>query len=639
MASLTMASHAAVKSILIYFIGALGLVLLLSASWNTSYRFSNFELRKSSGASSDVSFPYASQSPTRRGTYKLEGTMSLGRFSPRSYRIVPDDRLLQLEVNEQVVDLSDITPAQLSDYRQGFTVDLSPYLHTGTNSIGFQFFNRGGVTGIGMEALPTDWRVISLVVLWMLLVGALLVHAMTSARIRWPEQLCYLVIIAGALVQIGCILDSNPVSNIWSDPQRHWEQGIDPLRIDLMAATDPILYQLFIGILAKLTLKQGPLVAFYISMLALVTPWVWYRFFRELQPSRRVALVGWAFLAFLPSWTTIYSYFMQETLLLPLLGAALWATWRCRRKGTAASFVLMILLWILAGLTRGISIPLAAVCSTWLWFEQEDKVRKAILSSAVLLLILGPLTYRSYYTVHQFAPHGMGHLASIYGMSGKREIRLRSEREGARWVHIFGSPSTGAKPFAPLSDWSTRRTGIIDVQVDLDEGSEGWNDAYEQINMDWEDFLWITKENLIFLFFAPSWPDSDMARALGVANYLMRWLWAPAFLLVLVWTLVSRRRMRDHWLLPVVILAWFIVQGLLPISVNEGRYRKPFEGLLIAQIVLLAGLSLGQDKPGPMRSRRPRINFRLWSRQLENRSSARERTSFPALTNSTSPNE
>lgn len=38
-----------------------------------------------------------------------------------------------------------------------------------------------------------------------------------------------------------------------------------------------------------------------------------------------------------------------------------------------------------------------------------------------------------------------------------------------------------------------------------------------------------------------------------------------------------------------MIVLWFVLQGLGLVVVNEGRYRKPFEGLLIAQLLLLAG--------------------------------------------------
>lgn len=50
-----------------------------------------------------------------------------------------------------------------------------------------------------------------------------------------------------------------------------------------------------------------------------------------------------------------------------------------------------------------------------------------------------------------------------------------------------------------------------------------------------------------------------------------------------------RKQQRKLLLLPAIIVVWFVVQGLLPISVNEGRYRMLFCGLLIAQIVLLYG--------------------------------------------------
>ena len=67
---------------------------------------------------------------------------------------------------------------------------------------------------------------------------------------------CYLVVILAALLRIEYIIQYNPIHEIWSDPARHWEQGIDTLRFDPMSMTDPIMYQLYIGMLGKLTLKN-----------------------------------------------------------------------------------------------------------------------------------------------------------------------------------------------------------------------------------------------------------------------------------------------------------------------------------------------------------------------------------------------
>lgn len=400
----------------------------------------------------------------------------------------------------------------------------------------------------------------------------------------------YTLIILGAWLRLDYILQFNPVDHLWSDPLRHWEQGTGALRADPMTLTDPVLYQLYIGILGKLTLKDPLLVAFYTALLSLFTPWIWYRFLRELQSSKTIALAGWAALSLLPSWITIYGYFMQETLLLPLLGAALYATWRCKRKRTLRSFVAMALLWALAGLTRGIAIPLAAVACSWLWLVQEDKLRKALYTGLLLTLILGPLTYRAYQQLHIFAPHGNGKLVSVYTRSGQKRINIHYARGGERWHYWFASPSTGERPLAPLSDWHTARSGAANVSIDLEKGGEDWQRALKRYPMTPSRYLWLTGENLLYLFFGASWPDNNRQRLLDQLNIHGRWLWAPLTLLLLAGTACYWRRLRGERLLAGLLLAWILVQGLLPIAVNEGRYRKPAEGLLLAQAALLLSL-------------------------------------------------
>jgi hypothetical protein len=352
---------------------------------------------------------------------------------------------------------------------------------------------------------------------------------------------------------------------------------------------DAILYQLYIAALTKLSLKIPELILFYTALLSLVMPWIWYRFFRELQPSRLIAVAGWTAITWLPSWNSIYGYFMQETLMLPLLGAALCLTWRARRKRTMDAFLLMTLVWMLAGLTRGICIPLAVVATTWVWWEQDRKFIKAVYGILMLGLILGPLTYRSLDKMKIVAPHGIGTLNTIYARSGAQAINLEYHRDGAVWYFGFWSPSLGSLPFEPLNDWQSRRHGLVKVYIDIEQGYRDWDAALKEHSLTFGNYFWITGENLIFLFFGESWPDSNRDRVWGELNYQLRWLWAPLMLAVMIWTVVCRRSQRKHLLLPAILLTWFIVQGLMSIAVNEGRYRKPLEGLLIAQIVLLAG--------------------------------------------------
>ncbi|MBN1517766.1 glycosyltransferase family 39 protein [Candidatus Sumerlaeota bacterium] len=358
-----------------------------------------------------------------------------------------------------------------------------------------------------------------------------------------------------------------------------------------MTMTDPIMYQLYIGAIAKLAAGDAKLIIFYTIILCLLMPWAWYKFFRELQTSKPAALAGAAVIIWLPSWLCIYSYYMQETLMLPLLGVALWMTWRCKRKQTVESFVTMVALWAIAGLTRGACIPMAATAAIGLWLAQPEKWKKAAYSILLLGSILIPLSIRSYQQIGLVSPHGVGQLNMIYAMSGKKEVKINYKRHQGNQVWYFGfmSPVLLIDPLEPLIDWHTQRKDKVVVDIDIDKGKEGWKKSLEENKLTLEKYRWITKENLIFLFFSASWPDSNDADVLSALNYHLRWIWAPLGVYVLICSILSWRALKKRLLLPAIILSWFIVQGLLPISVNEGRYRKPFEGLLIAQMVLLAG--------------------------------------------------
>ena len=253
---------------------------------------------------------------------------------------------------------------------------------------------------------------------------------------------------------------------------------------------------------------------------------------------------------------------------------------------------------MLAGLTRGICIPLAAVAMSWLWLTQGAKTEKAAFSMLLLLLVLVPLAGRSWYILRQVSPHGLGAVASLYSKAGTQTISFRVTRRGGTevWEFDFGSPALTTTPLAPLSQWQSQRRGHVHFDIDLDAGRRDWVAARDSLPP-WtvKRFLLLTGDNLVNLFFGPSWPDDQMEGISGASTRWSRWVWAPLTVLCLVWAVARRRQVRER-LLPALLLTWFLVQGILPISVNEGRYRKPFEGLLIAQCLLL-GAATRRPRP------------------------------------------
>jgi len=411
-----------------------------------------------------------------------------------------------------------------------------------------------------------------------------------DARTRALRAVLLLLLLVASVYRVLLVFQFNPMDSITSDAARHWHAGTHPLDTGPMAAIDSLLYGAFLSLVAKLTVGSPILVAYWTALLSLSGPWLWYRFLRELLASRDAALLGWVLLSASPSWSAIYSYFMQETLFLPLMGAALWATWRARRKQDLGSFLVATAAWILAGLTRGFCIPLAAVAMIWLWVEQDRKLTKAVLATVLLLGTLGPLAGRSWYIARVISPQGMGALGMLGNRAGTSSFSFEFSRGGGAetWNYYFESPSAYQQPFEPFSPWRNHRMGTVHFRIDLDEGSRDWRAAMDSLPP-WslQRYVWLTSENLVYLFFGHSWPDSDFNRGVGQANRWLRWLWGPLAVACLVLTIWTWRRQRER-LLPTLLLTWLVTQGLLPLAFNEGRYRKPAEGLLIAQALVLA---------------------------------------------------
>ncbi|MBV9947518.1 MAG: hypothetical protein JOZ69_11755, partial [Myxococcales bacterium] len=158
----------------------------------------------------------------------------------------------------------------------------------------------------------------------------------------WASVALASLALAGCLVRVREAWWHNPMDELWSDPLRHWTFAGETLSTQPWALVDPPLYQVWLSVIQKWTLGLRPLAAAYAAALSIVTPWLWYRFLRETLDSRLLALLGWAALAWLPSWVTIFRYFMTETLLLPMMGASLWQTMRAHRRRTLSAFAGMV---------------------------------------------------------------------------------------------------------------------------------------------------------------------------------------------------------------------------------------------------------------------------------------------------------
>jgi hypothetical protein len=390
----------------------------------------------------------------------------------------------------------------------------------------------------------------------------------------------YSAIAGGIILRIVFAAQHNPMQTLFSDPLRHWKSAINPMLAGPITAIDPVGFQIWLSAVAKLTFGDELAIAIYAGVMSLLTPWVWYRFAREALASKDLALAFFALLAWMPSWISIFGYFMNETLLLPLMGAALWATWRALRVNTTSAFVCAVTLWMLASMTRVIAFPAALICIAALVLSAKMRIRRAGLATGLVVLLCAPAAYRTYKLIGVAAPFGHLALNQIYWESGARRVETNIQTGELGWHFLFESPAMGQRPLAPLSDWHTGRTGSVKFRVDTGDGSRDWNSALYEHRPSIDRALHYWGENLIYLGFAESWPDSNRAFDMGNANYHTRWIWMPLLLPVLIFNFRYLRRYRTVALMPVLTIVLWMVCFFSP-SPPEGRYRKPLEGLTL----------------------------------------------------------
>jgi hypothetical protein len=374
----------------------------------------------------------------------------------------------------------------------------------------------------------------------------------------------------------------SPLTHLFSDPQRHWENGARFLHPNVMGSGDPFLYQLWVFLLRGLT---GPSMATVLTgcgLLCAAMPYGWYRALRELVP-REHALKGAVLMGLWPSFLGLYAYFMTETLLLTLTGFGFALTLRAVRKRSTAAFAAACALWLMASFTRIVVLPIALVCVFWLWTLQTHKLRAALLALCLSAALVIPAGLHGRVALGYFAPLGNLYLNEIYHASLRRTIQIDYGPQG---VYVFGSPSYYNPTFYPFSDWTTQRQGTYAIAVNAKTGRADWKRQLAQAEIQsalqrWRDF----GENLCYLFFGQSWPDGDHGQLIGSLTIWSRWLFLPGVLWVIV-AVTKRRYYGLQWLLPLCALLALLSLAVQREGIMEGRYRKPIEPLFLAAIVL-----------------------------------------------------
>jgi hypothetical protein len=405
------------------------------------------------------------------------------------------------------------------------------------------------------------------------------------------------LILLGSALRIFVCFEQNPLDFLFSDPARHWSNGLRFFHPSYIGAGDSIFFQAYVHFLQVVSGNNREFIAGSSALLSVIMPWTYYRAARESGLTKIPSLGVWALIAWNPSLIVIYHYMMIETLLLVIVGLSLWSTLRCLRVPSHSSWLLTVLLWTLTVLTKTSILPLAATCVLYLWWKTSKRLLWIATALALVVVMLIPSGIRSQKYLGFIAPLGNPWVVELVHRANTRGIQI----DVGTAKYFFSSPSANSRPLDPLSPWMIQRAhtdSILHVIVDPQNGSRDWQQAASQIHPDLPTRLHELFENTVLFLFSPTWPDSDCTSWDGWINFYARWMWAPLIFFVLDCNL--REFWRGHFhLVPVAVTILTLFLAFQNMATMEGRYRKPLEPLLLLNLVLAFSCPLRQFRQLP----------------------------------------
>jgi hypothetical protein len=404
-------------------------------------------------------------------------------------------------------------------------------------------------------------------------------------------------------IRLCLVIYFPPTEYLYSDMIRHWENGERLFNPSLMGGVDPKLYQVWIFLMRKLSFGSNHLACFYTGLLSAFFAYTWYLVARELF-SKRIAYIFGIILALHPNYSMFYSYFMNETIILPAVGVATWLTLRAERKRNFWACQFALLAWSIAIFARISVVPLAFAGFIYILSFHPSRVRGFGLALVILSAMLIPAGLHSMKGTNIFNPLQFTELNQLYRYTDKKWFQINVKYpDGGVYIGRWATPSYSTNMLAPFGNFETKRQeGVQQYYINFAEGKTSWQQALESqkenytSDMRWNDFI----ENLVFFTFGAHFPDAqaNSPNFLSRLAFHFRWFWVVVIFAFAVFTPFIKVSAREAYILVSVAIT---VAALLlqQTGVMEARFRRVIEPDLLISFFIIISSSLRTSAKQP----------------------------------------
>jgi hypothetical protein len=225
----------------------------------------------------------------------------------------------------------------------------------------------------------------------------------------------------------------------------------------------------------------------------------------------------------------------------------------------------------------------------WGLFHQRQKLVGALGAAAIAAAGVWIASQHSVRILERKTIFGDNVNVTAYFASGAIDYKVEYFKPGKwRYGYGFGSPSYAISPFDPFYKFKTQRKGTFQLKLNTDlHGEDGKKVVSELFAKNKAIMPRMIFENLVFMLWGHSWPESGKESPQGWICLYERWIWFPLFVTAIVGSVMFFWNKRRFEIVPAFALFSICALASAQLAVMEGRYRRPVEPILILTLFWL----------------------------------------------------
>lgn len=178
-----------------YLVLSLLIIISFILTFNTALYLKDVVIYVSDGRVIHSEIPVLGES-TGSKEYTITGNIDYNFLSQNIVNIIPDDRLVSLEVNGSEISLTGVDPSLLGNYIKGFHFNLGKFLKPGNNRLKFKVSDGFGAYGLNIISSYRDMKFIIYLLSLISLIFLLFLFILHD--LKWDRR--YIVLLASGLI-------------------------------------------------------------------------------------------------------------------------------------------------------------------------------------------------------------------------------------------------------------------------------------------------------------------------------------------------------------------------------------------------------------------------------------------------------